>query len=94
MDRDRAPARAVLAFPFWGKSGTAHVTVQCWGGGHCMGKRSQLVRETGTPCPLGLIPSATWQGLSQNDCFPGKGSGGRPADEDHMNRYWSRNVSV
>ena len=29
-----------------------------------MGKRSQWVRETGTPCPLGVIPSATWQGLS------------------------------
>jgi len=34
MGRDRAPARAVLAFPFWGKSGTAHVTVQCWGALH------------------------------------------------------------
>ena len=33
-------------------------------------------------------------GLSQNDCFPGKGSGGGPADEDQMDRYWSRNVSV
>jgi len=32
--------------------------------------------------------------LSKNDCFPGKGSGGGPADEDHMDRYWSRNVSV
>ena len=33
-------------------------------------------------------------GLSQNDCFPGKGSGGGPADEDQINSYWSRNVSV
>ena len=34
-------------------------------------------------------------GLSQNDCFPDKGSGGGPSDEGHMDRYsWSRNVSV
>jgi len=34
------------------------------------------------------------KGLSQNDCFLGEGSGGGPADEDHMDRYCSRNVSV
>ena len=31
---------------------------------------------------------------AKNDCFLSRGSGGGPADEDHMDRYWSRNVSV
>ena len=31
---------------------------------------------------------------ANNDCFLGRGSGGGPADEDHMDRYGSRNVSV
>jgi len=32
--------------------------------------------------------------MSQKDCFPGRGSGGIPADEDHVDRYCSRNELV
>ena len=32
--------------------------------------------------------------LSQKDCFPGRKSGGKPADEDHVDRHCSRNESV
>jgi len=37
--------------------------------------------------------SARTPGLSQKDCFPGKGTGDGPDDDDHVDRYWSWNVS-
>ena len=38
--------------------------------------------------------SARRPGLSQKDCFPGKGCGGERAYEDREDRYYSKNVSV
>ena len=37
--------------------------------------------------------SARTPGLSEKDCFPGKGTGGGPVDDDNVDRYWSKNVS-
>ena len=36
--------------------------------------------------------SARIPGLSRKDCFPGKETGDGPDDDDHVDRYWSRNV--
>ena len=38
--------------------------------------------------------SAGRPGLSQKDCFPGRGSGYKPAYEDCVDRYCSRHESM